>query len=594
MMPEQREFPPAFLQLRLLLYIIILAGVLIAGLGCAYLQLRMAELRNRIAVEEAHHVQIQAALLSTDQRFVIYFLSFLRQQVQQHELPGLADPESEDVNLEQDLLSMMYHNDLFDQIRFIDASGMERVRVDNRPNGPVVVPGRQLQFKGDKFYFRAAMALSGDAVYISRMDLKMEHGRVERPFKPVIRFAMAVPGEHGRPAGIVVINHKATDMLERYRRATLPTAGMAMLLNADGYWLSHPDPQQRWGFMFADRSKRNMAITAPAMWNRIQHAEQGQFEYQGGMVSFTTVRPFAMFTAPVRSGAGHNGKARYWKVVSQFPAEALQQRFAPIRQQAVLMSLLVWILLSLLITAAVRSQAGRAHVADERRRLLEQVQSLSKRLLQARDREQSEMALALHDEFGQIASAIRMRAELAGKELRSGNSAAAIRQVDEIEQATGRLIDSTRKILKRLNPGHLHELGLIGAIREMCHEWHHLSRIRCTIASHGTVIEPPEQVALNLYRIIQESLTNIIRHAKATEGSITFHFYPDCLIVTIHDNGCGFDAQAHYGGLGLVGMSQRAQAIDGSLRVDSAPGSGTTLTISVPLAASNRQDKENP
>jgi len=108
------------------------------------------------------------------------------------------------------------------------------------------------------------------------------------------------------------------------------------------------------------------------------------------------------------------------------------------------------------------------------------------------------------------------------------------------------------------------------------------------------IIDLPEQVALNLYRIVQESLTNVIRHAAATEGTISFHFYPDRLIVIMHDNGCGFDAHAHHSGLGLVGMSQRAQAIDGSLRIDSAPGSGTTITVSVPLEDSATQDKENP
>jgi len=572
----------------------VLSAVLITSLGCEYLKLRIADEHDQIAVEEAHHIQIQSAVLSTDLRFIAYFLSFLRDQVQEHDLIDTLDPDSDPVNFEQDLLSMMHHNDLFDQIRFIDASGMERVRVDGGPNGPMIVPKQQLQYKGDKSYFRATMALSDDAVYLSRLDLNMEHGQVERPFKPVIRFGMSVTGENGKPASIIMINHKVADMLGRYRRATLPTAGISMLLNADGYWLSHPDPKQRWGFMFADRANLTMAKTAPDMWARIQYAEKGQFEYQGSMISFATVHPFAMFTLPRQPGTDRRNHLRYWKVVSQFPAAALERRIGPIRQRTLLASLLIWLLLSLLNAAVIRSRADREHVADERQRLLEQVQSLSKTLLQARDREQSEMALALHDEFGQIASAVRMRAELAGKELRAGNSAAAIRQIDGIEQATGRLIDATRKILKRLNPGHLHELGLIEAIKEMCHEWHHLSPITFTVTTHGAVIDLPEATALNLYRIAQESLTNIIRHAEATEGTISFHFYPNRLIVTIHDNGCGCDTHAHHSGLGLVGMSQRAQAMDGSLQVDSAPGHGTTITISVPLTGACRQDKENP
>jgi len=105
-------------------------------------------------------------------------------------------------------------------------------------------------------------------------------------------------------------------------------------------------------------------------------------------------------------------------------------------------------------------------------------------------------------------------------------------------------------------------LGLIEAIKEMCHEWHHLCQITFTVTTHGAVIDLPEATALNLYRIAQESLTNIVRHTEATLIEIKFHFYPPPqLIVTIHDNGCGFDADAHHCGLGLVGISQRAQLV---------------------------------
>jgi len=235
-----------------------LAAAAIAALAYVYFHLRIADERDKIAVEEAHHVQIQTTILSADLRFIAFTLSFLRDQIQAH---GLADMDSEPVNFEHDLLSVMQNNELFDQIRYIDASGMERMRVDAGADEAVVVPEEQLQFKGDKDYFRATIAMSVDDLYISPMDLNMEHGKVEHPFKPVIRFGVQVPGTDGKPAGVLIINHKAQDMLDRFRMVSAMRPDQSMLLNQNGYWLSHPDAGMAWGFMFPDHAHLTMAQT---------------------------------------------------------------------------------------------------------------------------------------------------------------------------------------------------------------------------------------------------------------------------------------------------------------------------------------------
>jgi len=367
-----------------------------------------------------------------------------------------------------------------------------------------------------------------------------------------------------------------------------------MLLNNNGYWLSHPNPKRCWGFMFEGRAKLTMANTDPDMWAHIQAAETGQFEYQGSLISFATVHPFAMFPKPLLQESSHRDHTRYWKVVSQFPAKALDQRFFPILERTLLFSSLIWMLLSLLIGTAIKARANKARVEDERQHLLKQTQALSKTLIKASDQERNDIALSLHDEFGQLASAIHMQAEFAAEALHAGNNAMAIKQVNEIEHATDQLIRSTRRILKRLNPSHLHELGLVESIKAMCHEWHRISQVPCTISCQGTPIALTEQTALNLYRIAQESLTNIVRHADASSVTIEFYFHPYHLTLTIHDNGCGFDTHTHHNGLGLVGIAQRIQNIDGTMQIDSYPDHGTTLTITVPLNASNQHNEENP
>ena len=91
-----------------------------------------------------------------------------------------------------------------------------------------------------------------------------------------------------------------------------------------------------------------------------------------------------------------------------------------------------------------------------------------------------------------------------------------------------------------------------------------------------------------MYRIVQEALTNMIKHAQATQAVVHLVRHPDALVCSIADNGCGFDARArsahtHNQGLGLIGMRERAASLGGTLSIDSSPGRGTTLKVVVPL-----------
>jgi hypothetical protein len=226
---------------------------------------------------------------------------------------------------------------------------MERLRVNAGADGPVVVAKSALQYKGDRDYFRATIAMGMDQLYISPMELNIEHGRVERPFKPVIRFALPVPDADGHPAGVLVINHRAVDMLHRYRQVATPGNGEAMLLNEGGYWLSHPDPEQAWGFMFSDRVGETMAVADPEAWVRISAAGSGQFYARGALFSFATVRPFAAFKQAGQLVVSRQHLQRLWKVVSRYPAAMLEAVAVSIRYLVIWTSVLVWLMTSLLL-----------------------------------------------------------------------------------------------------------------------------------------------------------------------------------------------------------------------------------------------------
>jgi len=572
-MPEIRQLHPTPPILARALVLSALAAIFIAALAYAYLNLRIADERARISTSEAHNVHLQSVVLSTDLRFIAYTLSFLHDQIQAH---GLVETNTDRISFAHDLYSFMRNNELFDQIRYIDASGMERLRVDEGPDGPIVVPDQALQFKGDSYYFRKTMALAAKELYISPLDLNMEHGMVEPPHKPVIRFGMKVLKPDGKPAGILMINHKAQDMLDRYRRVTSPTDGSPMLLNADGYWLSHPDPKQTWGFMFASGAGLTMAKTAPEMWVRIQRSEQGQFNDHGSIVSFTTVYPYTEFTSlRYLSLAGQSSK-NYWKVVSQFPASSIEAVTAPIRIRVLATTLLTGLLVSLLIMLALRMRTSKAA-------LLEQVQALSRDMMQAREVERADIARTLHDEFGQVLTAIQIQAELSDQRCQAKNCAAAIESIHRVEQFSVRLQNCTRAVLNKLNPVHLEELGLLEAVKDLCKEWQHNGHFKVSFSVQGSVKLLPDQTNIHLFRIVQEGLTNIVRHSGASQARIAFRFKANRLVLRIEDNGCGLNLQQVAIGSGLTSMRERIRLLGGSLEVALLPGGGSKLVFRVPI-----------
>jgi len=557
-----------------------LAAVFIATLAYSYLSLRLADERDRINIEEAHHVQVQSVVLSTDLRFIAYTLSFLHDQIHAH---GMLDTDAERVNFAHDLYSFMHNNELFDQIRFIDAAGMERLRVEAGQDGPFVVPDENLQFKGNSYYFRKTMALDTKQIYISRLDLNREHGMVEYPFKPVIRFAMKVLRANGKAAGILIINHKAQDMLDRYGRVTAPTNGLPMLLNADGYWLSHPDPKQTWGFMFAAGANRTMAKTAPERWARIQRSESGQFEHQGSIISFATVYPLTPFASLRHLSLAGQDSNQYWKVVSQFPAASIEAVVAPIRMRVLLTSLLAGLLVSLLIVLALRARTNQAA-------LLQQVQALSRDLLQARELERADIARTLHDEFGQMLTAIQIQAKLSDQRCQVRDCTAAIDSIHRVEQFTERLQNSTSAVLKLLKPAHLEELGLFESVKDLCAEWQHNADFKVAFSLQGAEQQLPEQVDIQLFRMVQEGLTNIARHSGATQARIGFRFKANRLLLSIEDNGCGLDIEQVSIGNGLTGMRERTRMLGGTLEIARIPDGGTRFVFRIPVS----KLKKNP
>jgi len=337
-------------------------AMLIGIVASGYYQLNRADEWDKIRIEEAHHIQLQKEALSNDLRHIAYTLAFLRDQVEAH----LSSTSKETINFfKLDLLSFINTSDLYDQIRLIDPSGMEVARVNYNNGYPSIVPEERLQFKGDRFYFKQSIGLDKGEIYISPMDLNIEHGQVERPFKPAMRFAMPLFDGAGVRLGILVLNFRAQSMLDDYRRSFIRTQASSQLLNANGYWLYHPDSRYEWGEMLPERAGQSMAKLAPERWRRISGKQTGQFVDQGELINFTSVYPLQNMIR-VRGLKIHaGGEYPLWKLISSFPVADLDARMQPLAVRTALLAILAFMVIAILLVMIIRARALEEFFAQE-------------------------------------------------------------------------------------------------------------------------------------------------------------------------------------------------------------------------------------
>lgn len=250
--------------------------------------------------------------------------------------------------------------------------------------------------------------------------------------------------------------------------------------------------------------------------------------------------------------------------------------------------------LSLLKT--VGQQVG---VAIENAQLWEQLKQkeaqrgqLLERLISAQEDERKRIARELHDEAGSALTAL-----LVGLRLLEEQAAAAdglSERIRELKETAARTLEGLHRLSAELRPSALDRLGLVAALEQMVAEHGR----RWGAAAHFQALgfddlKLPPRVASSLYRIVQEALTNVARHAQARTVGVLLERRRDAIVLIVEDDGCGFDpgawraADGHAGHLGLLGIHERAALLGGRLTIESAPGQGTTLFVEIPCEAAS-------
>jgi len=239
-------------------------------------------------------------------------------------------------------------------------------------------------------------------------------------------------------------------------------------------------------------------------------------------------------------------------------------------------------------TGFCRDISRRRDLEDHERRSREQLRALAAHVESIREQERVRIAREIHDELGQALTCMGMDLAFLDKHLDPDNKEAAARVA-----ALGLLVKDTircvRRISSELRPSILDDLGLGAAIEWLANDFENRTQIRCR-ASVEEDLDVDPAIATALFRICQEALTNVARHANASSVAVDLHLEEGQVHLAIADNGIGISPEAlnQHGSLGLLGMHERVALQGGTMTVRGAPGDGTVLSIAVPLDKESR------
>lgn len=197
---------------------------------------------------------------------------------------------SDFTNIEKEWISFSNRKRIYDQIRFIDVDGNERIRINYSENGSAAVVKEQLQNKKDSYYFKASIGLKKDQIYISKLDLNIDNDKIEQPSLPTIRFATPVFGQDGKLKGTVILNYYANYVLRQFEDVSLSSYGDMILLNSDGYWLyNKQDRDKEWTFMYDDEKNVSFKNEFSKEWNLITNDSKNSFNTENGYYSYSNI-----------------------------------------------------------------------------------------------------------------------------------------------------------------------------------------------------------------------------------------------------------------------------------------------------------------
>lgn len=228
----------------------------------------------------------------------------------------------------------------------------------------------------------------------------------------------------------------------------------------------------------------------------------------------------------------------------------------------------------------------RRAALEQLRESQEQLRALAGRLISVREEERTRIAREVHDELGQALTGLKLEVQWLAKRLDVSQ-----KPLLEKTQAMASVIDSTVRLVRRiaagLRPEILDEMGLVAAIRWQAEEFQKRMGIRCRVKLPDVSVVPDKELSTAVFRVFQEVLTNVARHANATSVNVDLDISEERLLLRVSDNGVGISEDKLHSreSLGLLGMRERVQMFAGKVDIQSAPDGGTTVSVWIPSAS---------
>lgn len=282
----------------------------------------------------------------------------------------------------------------------------------------------------------------------------------------------------------------------------------------------------------------------------------------------------------------------YARVVRAFDRERaerrlVQQRTAELNEAKALLEKRVAARTSALAASnrdLMREVSDRKRAEHALRRSQAELRELAAISSSAREQEKRRIARELHDELAQTLATLRLEMDRLGEQQTTA-SGLPLPKLADMRSLVDEAVTSTRRIASDLRPAMLDDLGLAAAVQWLTEAFEQRHGIDCELIVEPVDFDLDEPYASTAYRIVQESLTNVARHAQATRAWVSLLRENGQVVLRVRDNGVGFEplVRRKPTSFGLAGLRERAYLVDGKLRIESAPGRGTTIEVRIPM-----------
>jgi len=523
------------------------------GFSCHYwYHLQEKGVIGELHVEMQHHLEASESHVVNELRYATALLRALSQSRVIQALVasgGLADARD---SLKIALAPIFPH---MVEFRLLDAAGMERARLVRVNGGAEFAPSSELVSRASSACFLEANAMPLGEIFLEPLSVPEQiHGSVP-PHLPLLRVSMQVEGaDKKRTAGVMVLYLNMRHLLWQENASHLPAHDS----------LRRVDP----GFVYVLRDQR------------VEVLREAQGDLPPGKYSLKREVRLADWLPLIDSQ-----RDTRWHFSEYLPADWSAPQLMRSEYEAWVAWSIGSLMLLLLLAGVAISRADAMRADAERLRVLAEMKGLSRRLIRGSEDERRELARVLHDEVGQVLASLQMRLDGLAQDCEKDGCDASVPLRKEEAYITG-MIAALRDQLRLLRPPQLDAMGLRDSLLGLFDEMQVGSGIRMEADIDAAVDHLDDEMAVRIYRILSEAVMNARRHAGASLIRLQLHLRDGVLEGLFEDDGCGFDPTQESEGFGLVGMRERLALLHGVMRVESSPGQGTRIRLTIPCEPS--------